>query len=652
MPTIIGALPSGRRIPVAADELAWAAIYVAAYVGADWSATVGAAGLPPLAPWNPGLALSLVVLLLRGFRWCPVLLAGGAASAAAICGAVAAWPMALAWQLAQITVTAAAAAALRGRFRIDPDLRGFDDVFRFIAVAAVAATLLVGLCTGVWWLAGHPPQPDLVDAALRHWLSDMIGVTVAGPLLLVHRAVFRRPGRLRALLTWECLAQAAGAVGMLFLIFPRAVGSRFYPMFILLAWVAARHGLPGIAAALMPVQLAFVGAIHLLALQANQVNKLQILMLSLSLTGLLLGAVISERERARASVIEGEARLKAIIDLAPDGMLITDAAGTIEMLNRKFEALCNAPAALLLGRPVGQMLVRAGPLGTDDMMVQRGDGSVIAVETSIATISIGGRRTSVVAVRDITARKQAEARLRDRRSELEHASRSSLTGELAAALAHELNQPLSAILNYTGAAQRILRAAADATPALEQMAKASAQAERAGNIIRRLREFFCNATIDSEPVVVVAMIEDMLPLLADEAVRVGAVFDLAVADGLVARIDRLQIEQVIVNLVRNSLEALAAAGPGEKTVRISARPVADGLVELIVADTGPGIAEEVASRLFTPFTTTRRFGMGLGLSISRSIVQAHGGQLWATGTAPRGAEMHFTVPAAAKDGHG
>jgi two-component system sensor kinase FixL len=205
-----------------------------------------------------------------------------------------------------------------------------------------------------------------------------------------------------------------------------------------------------------------------------------------------------------------------------------------------------------------------------------------------------------------------------------------------------LNQPLAAIVNYIGASQRTLLSGGDGGLAVDQMVKAGAQAERAGQVIRRMREFFCNAAVTAEPVAVADMIEDVRQLMADEAVRAGASVEADLPADLVAEADRIQIEQVLINLVRNSFDALAGAA-GRKVVRISATRQEGGWIRLSVGDTGPGIAQEVSGDLFTPFTTTRSFGMGLGLSISRSIVGAHGGQLWLDNQQGEGTLMHFTL---------
>ena len=494
-------------------------------------------GTPPLPPWNPGAALVMSAVLLGGPVWLPVAVAG--ALVASIEGG-------LAWHLAEIGIYGSAAMLLRGPLRLDPDLPSFDEAFKFLAVTYPGALLMTLLYVWTRWSPGVS-LAALQTPFLRYLLSEAIGLSVLAPFLLVHRGALAKIARLRELPVRECLAQAAAFSASLYLIFPRIVGSRCYPIFIPLVWVAARHGLAGVTAVLLPIQLCFVAGMIALDLAANQQVKLQILMLSLALTGLGLGAVISERERARAAAIESEERVKAM-----------------------------------------------------------------------------------------------RADLDRRRFEIEHASRSSLTGELAAALAHELNQPLAAVVNYIGASQRTLLAAGEGGQAVDQMVKAAAQAERAGQVIRRMREFFCNAAVSAEAVPVADMIEDVRQLMADEAVRAGASFEVDVPDGLVAEADKLQIEQVLINLARNSLDALAGA-PGRKMVRISAARREDGWIRLSVGDTGPGVSQEVSGELFTPFTTTRSFGMGLGLSISRSIVGAHGGQLWLDDEAREGALMHFTL---------
>ena len=628
-------VPSARQIGIAA-------LFLAGYLSANWLNGHYPHDLLTIPPWNPRPAIGVVLLLLAGFRWSP-LLAFGAIVAAILPGTPAEH------LLPQVTILLVEAAVYAGvtwlakrRFGFDPDLSGFDDAFRFIGLAAIMSVFYVA----PFWIEGLVATKELPKVLLQYWAADLVGGLVMGPFLLANRQTFFHLDKLRPLLSWECLAQAALIGWVLYIIFPRTVGSRFYPMFIPLVWIAARYGLVGVASALLPIQLAFIGCITGLDLTWNQIVKLQILMLSLATTGLLLGAVISERERARRSVIQGEARLKAIIDMAPDGMVLVDETGRIEMANHQFEALLAVPAEAILGRLLGEMVTSPTPPNPDDGTIHRTDGTQIPVETSTSTIEIDGRSTRVGAVRDISARRRAAVRLGQRRAELESASRNNLSEELAAALAHELNQPLSAVITYTGACQRTLAGTEVPPRALEQLAKAAAQAERAGQVLRGLREFFRNSTIEAQPAAVAEMIKEVLMLLADEAARIGVQFNLAIEDGLVAQVDRLTIEQVLINLVRNSMDALDTPRTGDKKVLIEARPVDGRLIEISVTDSGPGIPAEVAESLFRPFITTRRSGMGLGLAISRSLVQANGGQLWAEERDIPGAMLRFTVPAA------
>jgi len=164
-------------------------------------------------------------------------------------------------------------------------------------------------------------------------------------------------------------------------------------------------------------------------------------------------------------------------------------------------------------------------------------------------------------------------------------------------------------------------------------------------VIRRMREFFCDAVVNAEPVEIAEIVEEVAVLMQDEAARAGASFEIDLPRRLTARVDKLQIEQVLVNLARNSFDALASADQARRIVRISAG-MEDGMLMISLQDNGPGIDREISDRLFSPFTTTRSFGMGLGLSISRSIIRAHGGRLWIGDSGGSGALFHFTVPAA------
>jgi C4-dicarboxylate-specific signal transduction histidine kinase len=232
-----------------------------------------------------------------------------------------------------------------------------------------------------------------------------------------------------------------------------------------------------------------------------------------------------------------------------------------------------------------------------------------------------------------------------------HAARLNAAGQLAAALAHELNQPLTAATNSVNAARR--RLGKNGHPidgkVAEAMNDAADQTLRAGQIIRRLRDFVARGETEKRIENVPAMIEDASALALTGARALGVQVQFRF-DPLAPRavVDRIQIQQVLINLMRNALEALA--GSDRRTLEVRTRLLDGETVEIVVADSGPGLTRSVADRLFEPFVSTKRNGMGLGLSICRSIVEAHGGQLRASSGPDGGAVFRFTVAAAPADG--
>src|ERR1035441_9070026 len=232
-------------------------------------------------------------------------------------------------------------------------------------------------------------------------------------------------------------------------------------------------------------------------------------------------------------------------------------------------------------------------------------------------------------------------------SELVHVSRLSAMGEMASALAHELNQPLAAISNYMKGSRRLLAGSADPnTPKIESaMDRAAEQALRAGQIIRRLRDFVSRGESEKRVESLSKLIEEAgaLGLAGAREQNVQLRFNLNPESDLVL-VDRVQIQQVLVNLFRNALEAMAQSRQRELIVANAAD--ADDMIEVAVSDTGSGFHDDVQSNLFQTFFTTKETGMGVGLSISRSIIEAHGGRMWAENNPAGGATFRFTLPAA------
>jgi len=257
-----------------------------------------------------------------------------------------------------------------------------------------------------------------------------------------------------------------------------------------------------------------------------------------------------------------------------------------------------------------------------------------------------GRRFFTGFIRDLSERQQTEARLQELQSELIHISRLSAMGEMASALAHELNQPLSAIANYMMGSRRLLEGQTDDTARMvrDAMDKAAEQSLRAGQIIRRLRDFVARGESDRRVESLKKLVEEAgaLALVGakEHGVRVTFRLDPAI-DRIIA--DRVQIQQVILNLIRNAIEAME--GLPRRELEISTELVEDHMVAINVADTGTGLAPEVQAKLFEPFISTKAQGMGVGLSISRTIIEAHGGVISARPNVGGGTVFRFTLRA-------
>lgn len=278
-------------------------------------------------------------------------------------------------------------------------------------------------------------------------------------------------------------------------------------------------------------------------------------------------------------------------------------------------------------------------------------GRVLRLELTANYVEYAGRAMNCLFIRDVSRRKAEEERARAHQAELAHVARLATLGELAAGIAHELNQPLSAVVTFAEAClTRLQSGAADPAELLSDLQDIIAQGQRAGDIIHRLRGFVRRRQTQAAAVDPNTVVRDVLALLRAELrlsqvevrVELGRELPPVLAD-------RIQIEQVLVNLLRNAIEALTAADGPTREIVISTRRADGARLEFAVADNGPGLRSEEADRVGEPFFTTKERGLGLGLSISNSIVEAHGGKLWAEANPGGGAVFHFTLPLATSD---
>lgn len=384
--------------------------------------------------------------------------------------------------------------------------------------------------------------------------------------------------------------------------------------------------------------------------------------------GALIGASkvardITAARAAQAALREREAHLQSVLDTVPDAMVVIDTRGIMQSFSATAERLFGYRASEAVGKNVNILMpqpyrghhdaylsryMATGErriIGVGRLVVgQRKDGSTFPMELAVGEMRSGDRRFFTGFVRDLTERQQTQQRLQDLQSELIFMSRFTALGEMASTLAHELNQPLTAATSFLNGARRLLDGGkpGDISTARGAIESAAEQMLRAGRIIKKLREFVARGETDRQPENLAKLVEEASALALvgakETGTQVSFAFDPAV--GLVLA-DRIQIQQVILNLVRNAIEAMQEAEKRELVV--STQWIDLQTVEIAVSDTGPGIAPEIAENLFQPFMTTKPQGMGVGLSISRTIVEAHGGRLWAEPNPGGGTIFHLTL---------
>ncbi len=375
---------------------------------------------------------------------------------------------------------------------------------------------------------------------------------------------------------------------------------------------------------------------------------------------------ITERLAAEEALRAGEAHLRSILETVPDAMIVVDEQARIQSFSttavRQFgydaDEVIGENIKILMPEPYRsahdgymQRYLTTGErriIGIGRVVVgQRKDGSTFPMELAVGEMLSGGVRYFTGFIRDITERQETETRLQELQSELVHMSRFTALGEMASTLAHEINQPLTAIANYLKGCRRILqRMEGDQVSMLrDAVNQAADQALRAGDVIRHLREFVARGESERYIENLPKLIEEASALALvgakEKGVRVGFRFDPGAPLVLA---DRIQIQQVLLNLIRNAIEAMQDTNRRELVVETAASS-AEGLITVTVADTGSGIAPEVAEQLFQPFVTTKKHGMGVGLSICRTIVEAHGGKISVNSEPGQGTTFRFTLRA-------
>jgi signal transduction histidine kinase len=504
-----------------------AALFAPCYVALDWASYIDPIGLFNITPWNPQPALAIIWLMLGGLGNLPAVIVTIVASEFIVRqapgGLAVTLPLGLLLGCCYALMAWSLRRAIHGAaLRTTAQLTAFTGIV--FAGAALISALFIGLLQQSGMIGGLP----FLDAWLRFWIGDAVGILVTGPLLLAAADPRRRSGLAALQRRPEAWLQLLALCATLWLVFKGLDGdpaTHFYLLFLPLIWIAIRSGLNGAIVATAIVQLGVVLVIHDNGVTISSLVELQTLVATLTLTGLFLGMMVDERERAEES--------------------------------------------------------------------------------------------------------------------LRQSLRLAAAGEMAGAIAHEINQPLTALANY-GQSARMLIDRGQAAQLPEVLDKLLGEAARASGIVRRLRDFFRSGSTRLETVTVDELLRAAgrigRQLIGERAIRL----DISGGGDLQPLyVDRLQIEVVLRNLIANAVEALPA-DDSNGIIRIEAQAHGPREVCLSVIDSGPGVAPALRERLFSPFASGKPSGMGLGLAMSLAIAEAHGGSIQA-GNAGRG-EFRLILP--------
>ena len=623
-----------------------------------------------ITPWNPSTGLAMALLIIKGIGYAPLVMAVELLSGATLpIVSLSAVPVFLGSLVATASYTGAVVILRYAGFQ--PSMRKSSDVAVLLVVTIISSGLVASGFVASYAAAGVVPWSGFAEAGFHFWIGDAIGIIVLLPplLLLVERSKQRaQPVRSRTSFQYvEYGAQGVSIVAALAAVFLGTGGDHplglFYLLFLPLIWIAMRHGLPAVSWAVLTIQIGLIAGLEIQGHSELTFRAFQLFMFALAATGLMLGAIVSERRRLALALVDSEARRTAILSTARDGILTIDARGRIQSINPAVESLFSRPGHRLIGHEVSELIEDmpdllhelklavnspAAKTGYWELEARRADGSTFPIEFTAGHFDLADAEHYTLVVRDITARREAEALDRQRQAQLAHVSRVSLAGEMAAGLAHELSQPLTAILAYARGCLRLLVGSVPEPAMLhEGMAEVVQQAERAGDVLDRLREFvrggeFRRALIEIRP-----LIDAAVSLIRMEATQQEVEIEAKVDLGLpMVLADPIQIEQVLLNLLRNAMEAMEGANTKQRSIIIEARRSAKRAIEISVTDTGPGVVTEMTKTIFEPFTTTKPLGLGMGLSISRAIIESHGGRLRMAQGVRSGAMFIFDLPIA------
>lgn len=648
-------------------------VAVAYYLGVRIGLALTMPAQPISTLWPPNAILLAALLLSPTEVWWLILAAAFPAHLAGEWLEGIPLRMVLCWFISNCSEALIGACIFRAVYR-SPRLDSLRQLAVFVVAGVVLAPLLSSFLDAAfvaWNRFGTMPYWSLWRTRVfSNALATMTLVPVIVQSATVDPIEWWRNSRGRFL---EAAALTVGLLVTCALIFTHAFPQAHVPVVLLYApfpfllWAGVRFGPGGTAATLLVLALFSIWAtIHAeppfdTSSPRQNALLLQLFLLFTEIPMLTLGAAMAERRQGEQALRRSEQRFAVAFRASPDALAIVRRSdGTIVDVNERWAQLFGTNGSTAIGRTpmdlklflhpadgqrVTNHLTTRGHLRDVELQLLTRHNTVIRAIVTAESVSMAEEHCFLIVVRDVTDRRRAEMQLMQHRAEIAHLSRVALLGELSAAFAHELNQPLAAIMANARAGQRLMsREPPDPAEVCNILEDIVSDDRRASEVIHRLQALLKRGELQLQPLDVNEVVREVVDLVHTELIRREVLLHTVLAPEL-ARVpaDRVQVQQLLMNLVFNACEAMSEQPRAERNVTIVTRSTAGGEVAIAVVDEGIGIPEGKEEQVFEPFYTSKRQGLGLGLTICRTIIAAHGGALWAANNPDRGATFHIVL---------
>jgi two-component system, LuxR family, sensor kinase FixL len=586
--------------------------------------------------------------------------------------------MAACWFVSNVSEALLGAVVLVRLLKGPPRFERVRDLSAFLVVAVLLAPVASSfLDAGFVALVGWSYSGDYWQVWRTRLFSNALATLTFVPLIVIW---FQRGIKLlqqaKSIDYAEVIALLVGLCVVSAMVFLRthAPGESAVLMYVplpFLVWAALRHGVSGVSLCVAIVAMFAVVGVHggqgpfASSAPESAALSVQVFLVITESSLMLLAASLTELRYARSLALQQNESLDLALSAAQMGAWDWDIARDRITWRVVQDASAGAkapsasqPLSAVLGRIHADdrdrvrraidAALKSGAAGEIEYRYLSGDGGFRWITSKgKVLLDTRGKPLRVIGVYiDTTERRSQEMQTRAQREQLAHLSRVSTLGELSGALAHELNQPLTAILINAQAARRVLSGAApDMREIAEILADIVAEDERAGEVIRRLRSLFMRGAVQMQSVDANECVREVLALEHSDLITRNVIMDVNLHPAApLVMADRVQLQQVLLNLIVNACDAMSDRKPGERRLRITSARADDGGVDIEICDNGHGVANVEA--IFEPFYSTKAHGVGLGLSICRTIVASHRGRLWASNNASGGATFHLHMPAA------